>query len=74
MKIKFLMLLLLFITVSMFLAGCATEYYPPQGDKDFTKVDGKIRGPVKREGFTSWSNGIGKNLPLSNPSFSLIGK
>lgn len=61
----FFMLLLLF-TVSLFLAGCATEYYPPQ--------QGEKQGAVKRDGFVSWSGGVGKNLPLSNPSFSVIGK
>lgn len=67
-------ILLLFIAVTiLFLSGCATEYYPPQNN-NFTKLDGKIRGAVKREGFVPWSDGVGKNLPLANPSFSVIGK
>ena len=47
-------------------SGCVTEYYPPR--------DNEKQGAVKRKGFASWSNGIGKNLPLANPSFSVIGK
>ncbi len=50
----------------LILTGCATEYYPPR--------KGEKQGAVKRKGFVSWSNGIGKNLPLANPSFSVIGK
>lgn len=57
---------ILLITLPLILAGCATEYYPPQ--------KGEKQGAVKRKGFVSWSNGIGKNLPLANPSFSVIGK
>jgi hypothetical protein len=70
-----LILVLVFIAVAVlsFLTGCATEYYEPK-DKKFTTVDGKVRGPVKREGFVPWSGGVGKNLPLANPSFSVIGK
>ena len=48
------------------LSGCATEYYPPR--------DSEKQGAIKRKGFVSWSNGIGKNLPLANPSFSVVGK
>ena len=48
------------------LTGCATEYYPPR--------DGEKQGAIKRKGFVSWSNGMGKNLPLANPSFSVVGK
>ncbi len=62
-----------FVVLAVFLSGCATEYYEPKGE-NFTKVDGKVRGPVKREGFVPWSNGVGKNLPWANPSFSVIGK
>jgi hypothetical protein len=55
-------------------AGCRTEYYEPT-QMNQTKVDGKIYGPVKSEGWgPGWSNGLGKNLPLANPSFSVIGK
>ncbi|MDD5599636.1 MAG: hypothetical protein PHV82_16950 [Victivallaceae bacterium] len=61
-----------FVCLSM-LTGCATEYYEPK-DGNFTRTEDKIYGPVKREGFLPWSNGIGKNLPLSNPSFSVIGE
>lgn len=57
---------------AIMMTGCATEYYQPKGENDFTKVEGKVRGPVKREGFISWSDGTGKNMPLSN--ISLIGK
>lgn len=53
------------------LTGCATEYYEPK-DGNFVKTEDKIYGPVKREGFLPWSNGVGKNLPLANPSFSVI--
>jgi len=57
---------LLFIMPFLLLAGCATEYYPPQ--------KGEKQGAIKRKGFVPWSDGVGKNLPLANPSFSVIGK
>jgi len=57
---------ILLITLPLIFAGCATEYYPPQ--------KGEKQGAIKRKGFVSWSDGSGKNLPLANPSFSVIGK
>jgi PBP1b-binding outer membrane lipoprotein LpoB len=63
----------IFLLLTVLLCGCATEYYEPK-DSNFTQTEDKIYGPVKREGFISWSNGIGKNLPLANPSFSVIGE
>ncbi len=63
--------LFLIIISVVFLSGCATEYYKPQKN-NFTKTDGRIRGPIKREGFVHWSNGTGKNMPFSN--ISVIGK
>ncbi len=62
-----LLIILIFILAAIFLllTGCATEYYPPR--------DSEKQGAVKREGFVPWSNGVGKNLPLANPSFSIIG-
>ncbi|MFA7186466.1 MAG: hypothetical protein WC082_16305 [Victivallales bacterium] len=63
----------LFILILLLLPGCATEYYEPQGE-NFIKTEDKVYGPVKREGFIPWSDGMGKNLPLSNPSFSVISK
>lgn len=58
--------LLLLIVPVLLQTGCATEYYPPQ--------KGEKQGGIKRKGFVSWSGGVGKNLPLANPSFSVIGK
>ncbi|MCK4982795.1 MAG: hypothetical protein KAS17_07710 [Victivallaceae bacterium] len=70
-----LLIIVVFIAVAALslLTGCRTEYYEPKG-KTFTKVDKKIYGPVKSEGVIVWSNGVGKNLPLANPSFSVVGK
>ena len=52
------------IAIGLLLSGCATkiEFYP--------------NGQVKsyREGFIEFSDGTGKNLPLANPSISVIGK
>lgn len=59
-KMLFLVILIVLLT------GCATEYYPPR--------NGEKQGAVKRSGFVPWSDGVGKNLPLANPSFSVIGK
>ena len=61
-----LLRLSLCIVSVLVLSGCATEYYPPR--------DGEEQGAVKRKGFVSWSDGVGKNLPLANPSFSVVGK
>jgi len=59
----------------LILSGCVTEYYPATEELHSRGKDGNIRGAVKREGFDpAWSNGVGKNLPLSNPSFSVLGK
>jgi hypothetical protein len=60
--VYFLMAVL--VTVVLFLSGCAT------------KTEWYENGQVKshRTGFIEFSNGVGKNLPLSNPSISVIGK
>ena len=57
------------------LSGCMTEYYPATKELNSKDKDGNIRGAIKREGFyPGWSDGTGKNMPLANPSFSVIGK
>ncbi len=74
MKTPFLIITAFIALAVMFLiTGCRTEYYPPVGGA-YTKVDGKIYGPVQREGLAPWSDGNGKviNLPLSN--LSVVGK
>ncbi|MCK4983295.1 MAG: hypothetical protein KAS17_10250 [Victivallaceae bacterium] len=58
------MKILLLIVPVLLLAGCATEYYPPQ--------KGEKQGAIKRKGFVSWSDGVGKSF--LNPSFNVVGK
>ena len=52
------------VVITLMLSGCATktEWYE----------NGQLKS--HREGFIEFSNGVGKNLPLSNPSISVIGK
>ena len=71
MKTIFIIIFIAAFIITLLTTGCATEYYQPVKNH-FTTVDGKIRGPVKREGFVHWSNGTGKNMPFSN--ISVIGK
>ena len=63
---KILVFLLLLPAIAIILTGCATEYYPPR--------DNEKLGAIKRDGFIPWSEGLGKNMPLANPSFSVVGK
>ena len=72
MRYIFLVVLAIALVVIMTaLVACRTDYYPPNGEA-YTKVNDKIYGAVKREGLAPWSEGNGKNMPLSH--ISVIGK
>ena len=52
------------VVIALTLSGCAT------------KIEWYENGQLKsyREGFIEFSDGTGKNMPLANPSISVIGK
>lgn len=56
------LLLTLALGLAIVTCSCRTEYYEPKKEA-YTKVDGKIYGPVKSKGMLPWSTG--KVLSLS---------
>ena len=61
---NFYLTMAIVVVVALALSGCAT------------KTEWYENGQVKshREGFIEWSDAGNKNLPLANPTFSVIGK
>jgi Na+-translocating ferredoxin:NAD+ oxidoreductase RnfE subunit len=58
---------ILLILIPLMVAGCTTvdqiDYFP----------NGKVKSEYHQSGFCGFSEGAGKNMPLANPSFSVIG-